>query len=289
MSWTQTQCDQQMSRYGHFSQNKFFFGQLGRLPSFIHDFLWLHDFCTYLYTIFPKTLPQKKDSAVSGHDIAAASANWDLWPTTELPFAEGIGTRVCWSRRRWSPSLSWAVETVVGYGHGIFEPPQLFFLVKKHLWDFGILSLSSTRCLLFLCKLLVVLLLCGACLLLKTSTACFDGLKRNLKVGISGKASPFWAFHRSFVPRCAQSLRVVKVRCDANAWRLKWSSAKGRGEKTKRAFAKIWFLRWWRWYWTCLQVFQRVRELFLFSLFWLGWIFAAQHYPGCVADLICVI
>lgn len=29
---------------------------------------------------------------------------------------------------------------------------------------------------------------------------------------------------------------VVKVRCDANAWRLKWSSAKGRGEKKDMIF-----------------------------------------------------
>lgn len=39
---------------------------------------------------------------------------------------------------------------------------------------------------------------------LKTSPVCFDG-QENLKVGISGKASPFWAFHRSFVPFGARS------------------------------------------------------------------------------------
>lgn len=289
MSWTQTQCDQQMSRYGHFSQNKFFFGQLGRLPSFIHDFLWLHDFCTYLYTIFPKTLPPKKRQC--------CFRSWHRGSICELRSLANNWAAIC--RRHWHSSLlkPQTVKPFLELSSGnrgrlwswyFWTPPIIFFGKEKPMrfWDFESLKYQMSS---FLCKLLVVLLLCGACLLLKTSTACFDGLKRNLKVGISGKASPFWAFHRSFVPRCAQFLRVVKVRCDANAWRLKWSSAKGRGEKTKRAFAKIWFLRWWRWYWTCLQVFQRVRELFLFSLFWLGWIFAAQHYPGCVADLICVI
>ena len=52
---------------------KRFFLSTWKLAFFLHDFLWLDDFCTYLYTISQD--PPKKNSAVSGHDIAAASAN----------------------------------------------------------------------------------------------------------------------------------------------------------------------------------------------------------------------